>query len=180
MPKEELRRYLPTRQSLSEIPALRPLSRWLQRAELWHFHRRSVSGAAFVGLFSAFLPVPSQMVAAAIFAVYARVNLPIATALVWITNPVTIPPMFYFNYRLGAWLLDKELKIDAIRLEWSWLEDTYRSVDFSDVFFPLLFGSLVVGWTAGVIGFIAVRVVWRAQVIRRWEERRLRRRSANP
>ena len=177
MPRDGFRRYLPTAQSLRENRALRPLSRWLQQPELWHFHRRSVSGAAFVGLFSAFLPVPSQMVAAAIFAVYARVNLPISMALVWITNPVTIPPMFYFSYRLGSWLLDRELKIQAIRLEWEWVEQTYQNVAFTDVFLPLLFGCLVSGWVAGVAGFILVRIGWRAQVRRRWQERRARRRA---
>ena len=130
-----------------------------------------------MGLFSAFLPVPSQMVAAAIFAVYAKVNLPISIALVWITNPITIPPMFYFCYRLGAWLLNRDLKIDAIRLEWAWVEEVYRSVAFADVFYPLLFGCLVSGWVAGVLGFILVRIAWRAQVVRRWEERRVLRKQ---
>lgn len=171
MPKVPLRRYLPTAQSLREINALRPLEKWLNQPDLWHFHRRSVAGAAFVGLFSAFLPVPSQMVAAAIFAVYARVNLPIATGLVWITNPVTIPPMFYFNYRFGAWLLDTDVRVDSIRLEWSWLVETYRSVAFTDVFYPLLFGCLVVGWVAGVSGFVLVRILWRLKVVKRWEAR---------
>ncbi|MEM1433328.1 MAG: DUF2062 domain-containing protein [Pseudomonadota bacterium] len=176
MHKRSFKRHLPTAQSLRENKALRPLEKWLNKPELWQFNRRSVSGAFFVGLFSAFLPVPSQMVAAAIFAVYARVNLPIATGLVWITNPLTIPPMFFFCYRLGAWLLDAEVKIDGIRLEWSWLVETYNSVAFTDVLFPLVFGCLVVGWTAGVSGFVIVRVAWRAQVIKRWQERRQLRR----
>jgi len=55
-----------------------------------------------VGLFCAFVPLPIQMLLAAAAAIIFRVNLPISVGLVWITNPVTIPPMFYFCYKVGT------------------------------------------------------------------------------
>lgn len=137
-------------------------------------NRRSVSGAFFIGLFCAFLPIPSQMVVAAVMAVGARCNLPISVGLVWITNPITIPPMFYFSYRLGAWLLDMQLEAAAIDISITWLWDNFGLIGW-----PLLFGSLVCGWVAGVTGFVVTRVLWRLHIIRRWrariENRRLRR-----
>ena len=108
MPKDTLRRYLPTPARIREYRVLRPVRHWLQNPEIWHLHRRSVSGATFIGLFCAFMPVPSQMLLAAVLAVASRCNLPLAVAWVWITNPLTIPPIFYFSYRLGAWLLDRD------------------------------------------------------------------------
>ena len=93
--KDRLRKLIPSRNKLREFSALRPVAHLLNHPELWHLNRRGVSGAAFVGLFSAFIPVPSQMLLAAIIAIYVRVNLPISVALVWITNPITIPPMIY-------------------------------------------------------------------------------------
>lgn len=172
MPKDFLRRYLPSASSVRENPALRPVSKWLHNPEIWHLHRRSVSGAAFIGLFCAFLPIPFQMLVAAALALISRCNLPLSVALVWITNPITIPPMFYFAYRLGAWLLDIQLQVDAVELSWSWLTDNLSSIGY-----PLLFGSLVCGWVAGVTGMVLVRVLWRMHVIRRWRERRERRES---
>jgi uncharacterized protein (DUF2062 family) len=172
MPKELLRRYLPSASSVRTNRALRPVSRWLHNPEIWHLHRRSVSGAAFIGLFCAFLPIPFQMLVAAILALASRCNLPLSVALVWITNPITIPPMFYFAYRLGAWLLDIQLQVDAVELSWSWLTSNLASIGY-----PLLFGSLVCGWVSGVTGMVLVRVLWRLHVIRRWRERRERRQT---
>ena len=121
--KDRWRKLIPSRDSLREISALRPVARWLNRSELWHFNRRSVSGAAFVGLFSAFIPVPSQMLLAALIAIVTRVNLPLSVALVWITNPITIPPMFYASYRLGAWILGIDAADLDVEITFDWLLD---------------------------------------------------------
>ncbi len=171
MPKDFLRRHLPTPAALRGNRALRPVSRWLNEPELWHLHRRSVAGATFIGLFCAFLPVPFQMLIAAVLAVLSRCNLPISVVLVWITNPLTVTPIFYFAYRLGAWLLDRQIEVGTIGLSWTWLR-----THFADIGWPLLFGSLVCGWVAGVTGFVLVRVTWRFHVIRRWKARREARR----
>ncbi len=171
MPKELLRRYLPSAAMVRRNRALRPVRHWLARPELWHLNRRSVAGAAFVGLFCAFLPIPLQMLVAAALAIAFHVNLPISVALVWITNPLTIAPIFYFCYRLGAWLLGRTEALQTFQLDLDWLIE-----NLSQLAYPLVFGSLVCGWVAGVTGFILVRVAWRAHVLRRWQERRERRR----
>jgi uncharacterized protein (DUF2062 family) len=66
--------------------------------------------AFFVGLFLAFIPVPGQMVLAALGAVMLRCNLPISVGLVWITNPLTVPAIFYLAYQVGALIIDVPLK----------------------------------------------------------------------
>ena len=129
----------------------------------------AVTGHPLIGLFCAFLPIPMQMVVAAFLAVVSRCNLPISVMLVWITNPITIPPMFYFTYRLGAWLLNMELTTASIDLNFAWLWENLGTIGY-----PLMFGSLVCGWVAGITGFVITRVVWRWHAIRRWQERRAR------
>ena len=169
MPKRFLKRYLPTAKDVRENPALRPVAHLLHGGEIFHLNRRSTAGAVFIGLFCAFLPLPMQMVVAALLAIAARCNLPIAVALVWITNPLTIGPMFYFAYRLGAWLLGMEITVENIELSFSWFFDNLGTIGY-----PLLFGSFVCGWVSGVTGFIVVRVMWRLHVIKRWRARRER------
>ena len=133
-------------------------------------HRRSVGGAFFIGLFCAFMPVPSQMVLAALLAVAARCNLPISVALVWISNPLTIGPMFYFAYKLGAWLLGAEIVTGPWELSWQWFGSS-----FAAIWWPLTLGCLVCGWVSGVTGAVVSRLLWRFHVIRRWRQRRTRR-----
>ena len=178
MPKKLLLRYLPKPALIREHQALKPVSKWLHEPELWHLHRRSVAGATFIGLFCAFLPIPFQMLIAAVLAVAFRCNLPISVMLVWITNPLTITPIFYFTYRLGVWLLDIQLEVPGIELGWDWL-----MANIGRIGLPLIVGSLICGWVAGLTGMVVVRVAWRQHVISRWrqrkETRRLRRQGAN-
>ncbi len=170
MPKKWLRRHLPSYESLGASGPLRPVGKYLRDPELWHLHRRSVSGAAFIGLFCAFLPIPFQSLVAALLAILTRCNLPMSAALVWITNPITIPPMFYFAYRLGAWLLGIDVEVTTIELSFDWL-----SSQFGVIARPLLLGSLVCGWVTGITAYVLVRVSWRMHVLQRWQERRDRR-----
>jgi uncharacterized protein (DUF2062 family) len=71
----------------------------------------------FIGLFCAFLPLPFQMVIAASLAVLSRCNVPIAVVLVWVSNPITMTPMLFFSYQLGAWLLDRRIEVATIRAQ---------------------------------------------------------------
>jgi uncharacterized protein (DUF2062 family) len=167
MPRDFFRRYIPTPQALRQYSALKPLGNVLYDPDLWHLHRRGVSGACFIGLFCAFLPIPLQMLVSAAIAIVARCNLPIAVALVWITNPITIPPIFFFAYELGAWLLGTHLTVTTFALDYRWFSD-----QFAQIWKPLLLGSLVCGWVSGITAFVLVRVLWRLHVVRRWRARR--------
>jgi len=57
--------------------------------ELWHPCRDTVATGLAVGLFAAMLPVPGQMILAAVVAMKLRGNIAIAAAACWVTNPFT-------------------------------------------------------------------------------------------
>ena len=75
--------------------------------DLWHLGRSSVAWAVSIGLFMAWVPVPFQMILAAGAAILARCNLPVAVAMVWVSNPVTVAPLFFAAHKLGEWMLDR-------------------------------------------------------------------------
>ena len=167
MLKDRLLKLLPKPERLRENRALKPVAHLLQRKELWQINRRSVPSAVFVGLFCAFIPVPSQMLLAAIVAIFMRANLPLSVALVWITNPITMAPMFYFSYQLGAWLLGTEATPLEGSLTFTWLFENLAAISG-----PLLLGSVLCGWMLGTTGYITARIIWRSKVMKKWLLRR--------
>lgn len=56
---------------------------------LWHPCRENVASGLSVGLFMAMLPMPGQMILAAIVGMQVRANVVIAIAACWVTNPLT-------------------------------------------------------------------------------------------
>ena len=172
MPPDWFLRYLPTRHSIRRQKLLGPVRHRLSDAELWHLHRRNVGGAFFIGLFSAFVPVPGQTLLAALLAIAFRCNLPIAVGLVWVTNPLTAGPMFFFAYKLGAWLLDIPPTAGGADLSWQWLVASLGAN-----WQPFLLGCFACAWVSGLTGMVVSRVLWRMHVLRRWKERRQRRRQ---
>ena len=167
MARKFLKRYLPEMRKLSEHRGLRLFGRLLHDPNLWHLNRYSASGAVAVGLFIAFMPIPFQMVPAAALAIMLRINLPLAVVLVWVTNPFTMPPLFYLCYKVGAWIIgsvDHEL---AFAWSWEWFRR-----GLVKVWEPFLLGCSVVGLVAALAGYFGTRALWRWHVITQWERRK--------
>jgi uncharacterized protein (DUF2062 family) len=174
MARKMIRRWLPDPKHIHTQPILRPVAQWLHDSNLWYLNRRSAAGACAVGLFWAFVPIPWQMLPAAITAILFRVNLPVSVVLVWITNPLTMPPIFYFTYKLGSWLLRTPPRPVEFEMTWAWLTG-----ELIVVWQPFLLGSLVVATLASTLGYFAMRGFWRLHAVRDWERRRDRRRHAH-
>lgn len=170
MPKRLLRRYLPDHHKIRSHRHLSRFGSRLHDPNLWHLNRRSVAGAAAIGLFCAFLPIPGQMIVAAALAVAARVNLPMSVALVWLTNPVTMPPVYFFCYKVGAWLLGLPAGAEPFELSLTWIRH-----ELASVWEPFLLGSLVCGLLSAAAGYGLIRLIWRWHVVRSWEARKGRR-----
>jgi uncharacterized protein len=160
MPRRIIKRYLPDHGKFREHPHLRRFGARLQDGNLWHLNRRSISGGVALGLFCAMLPLPLQMLIAGGLAIWLRVNLPISVVLVWITNPLTLGPIWYVSYRLGALLLDLPPRDVDFELSLHSL-----LVTMQDVWKPLFLGSVVLGALLALLGFLLVRLAWRLYVV---------------
>ncbi len=168
MPRKFFKKYSPSFKKIKSIKSLGILGQWLHTTNIWYFHRTSVSRAFFIGLFWMAIPIPSQMFPSALSAIIFRANLPLSIALVWISNPLTMVPIFYFNYLVGSWVMGSSTADNiAFEISWNWIFNT-----LGELWMPLYLGSLIVGIIAGTIGYFGINLFWRWSVVQRWQARR--------
>lgn len=166
MAKKTIQRFLPDHNKIKNHKLLKIFGQLLHDANLWHLNRRSARGAFAVGLFFAFIPVPFQMVLAAAIAIPIRVNLPISVAVVWITNPLTMPPIFYGSYLVGTFALGHKAEHFAFEPTWQWFLDSLTTIGPA-----FLVGSLICATLASIIGYFTVDFLWRRSVRKAWLNR---------
>ncbi|WP_432453414.1 MULTISPECIES: DUF2062 domain-containing protein [unclassified Agarivorans] len=167
MPKKTLQRFIPKTEDLKSSKHLKFFGQWLHNPNLWHLNRRSAAGAFAVGLFVAFVPLPSQMVIAAALAIMFRVNLPLSVALVWVSNPLTIPPIFYLCYLVGASILQQPIEYYHFKFSWHSIEHLIATIGPA-----FLLGCLVCSIFFSALGYFSINAAWRYSVRRRYKKRR--------
>lgn len=169
MPRKFIQRIMPKHETVRNSRSLKVFGRLLHDANLWHLNRRSAAGAFAVGLFCAFIPVPFQMVIAAAAAIPFRVNLPLSVALVWVSNPITMPVLFYFCYLIGASLLEQPSQAFAFELSWQWLGQSITTIGPA-----FLLGCLIMAVVSSLVGYFTISILWRQSVVSAWRERAAR------
>lgn len=170
--KHWIKRYLPHPHKIRDHKHLQIFGKRLADPNIWHLNRHSVATAFSIGLFWAYIPTPGQMPLAALFSILFKANLPIAVALVWVSNPLTSAPMFFFAYKIGAWVLGQPVKAVQFEATFSWFFYEMRSI-----LVPALLGSVICGLGLAILSNIFIRLIWRYSIIRAWKAR-LRRRKA--
>jgi len=169
MHRKWLRNLLPRPHQLADRWYLRPLRALTTDPALWALHRKAVARAFGLGLFIAALPIPGQVFVAAVIAAFWRVNLPVAVATVFVTNPLTMVPIFLFAYRLGAGILGVTPAPFSIELSFDWL-----TTNLAVYWEPLLLGCLLLGALAASVGYLIANLAWRAAVALSIRRRRIR------
>ena len=165
--KKYLEKFILKPEEIKKNRSLRLFKIFFKKPNLWYMNKVSISRAFAVGFFCAWLPIPFQMLFATAGAIIFNTNLPISISLVWITNPITMPFLFAISYKLGAFLLNSEIR--NFHFEPSF--DFFSSA-VSDIFPAILFGSLVIGLSGSLIGFFSIRIIWRISIIQKWKKRK--------
>jgi len=184
MPRKYFRKYLPSHESVRSHRLIAKFGGFLHRhPNLWHLNRHSVSGGVAVGLLCGLIPGPLQMLGAALIAIPLGVNLPVALLTTLYTNPLTIVPLYIFAYWLGSLVTGNGGKMIAPpEFYWTQIGESIRALaDWSLALGkPLAIGLVLLGSLLAVLGWIAVRVAWRAWVVIQWRRRARRRLVSAP
>ena len=173
MSRKLFRRFMPNPDRVRGSPALRVFGRLLHQPNLWHLNRRSVSRAMGVGLFWTVFPIPFQMIPGVACAILMRANLGLALVIIWLTNPLTFPPVLYGSYRFGRVLLRQSG--NAHSFEWTWQS---VSEHLEEIWKPLYAGAIAIGIILGVLGYFGTHLLWRWHVASRWRRRVRTKRSS--
>ena len=143
----------------------RPVLRWIIRLRSTP---RAIAGGLGLGTFIAFTPTMGvQLILAVILATFFSLNRPAAIIPVWITNPVTVAPIYTFNYWLGCRIWDGPPLSEVSELFLS-IGRTMAHLEFWDmdkqvlailqigkeILIPLLLGSLIIGAVSGAVVYI--------------------------
>jgi uncharacterized protein (DUF2062 family) len=161
--KALFQRFLPTRQQMHGHPHLRWIGDRLFDSDVWHLTRRSAAGGAAVGVFFSFIPVPGQVLLGVLVALLLRVNVPLAAAGAFISNPLTMAPMLYACYRAGAWLMGLEHQPLHFEPTLEWVRHA-----MAQLWQPVYLGSIVLGALSALAAWVAVRLIWRLHSVNRW------------
>ena len=169
MPKKFLRKHLPDPHKITQSKSLKIFGSLLHEPNLWHMNRKSVSMAFLVGFFFMWVPLPSQMILAAGAAILFRCNLPLSVALVWITNPLTMAPMFYFAYMLGNLMLGLPANNIEFEASFDWIQQQMEII-----WQPFLLGCFTLGVASAVTGFVSIRLLWRLHIVQYLKQKKQR------
>lgn len=181
MSKNRLKKLLPTPEQILQSRSLRVFAPHLADPRLWHFNRHSLNKAVYIGVLSAFFPLPGQMLLALIGSLIFRANVPMALGLTWITNPLTTLPVFYAGYYIGAKIID--VPMISLRLIGRMITDfslwilsnganpfiTYKgSVSIA----AFCLGLTILAVISSIVCGLAFKGIWRYKTVSSWQKRK--------
>ncbi len=150
--------------------------RWFARHFLdktvWKPTRHTFAGGVAAGMFAMMLVIPGQMPIAAVLAAIFRVNIPVAAIVTWITNPVTMAPVAWWEVEFGNWFIRTVGMGTPPELDWHHLKEMLKglSVSYDGVmeafsrFKPwvasLYVGGVGLGLLLAPVGYALSFVLW--------------------
>ena len=114
--------------------------------------------AIYFGILVSLMPlVGVQMLVVTLMALFlVRANLPVLVGLQWISNPLTMGPIYYADYKIGMAMLElvglaPEIN-PILRPDYDWGNFKWRDLaGLVDTFPPMMLGGLALGSFAGLI-----------------------------
>lgn len=151
-------RPLPRRSNIHRYPVLKWFSKLAyERTYLWSFRGNAIIPSLFWGFWIAMLPIVGiQMLVVFFLALLVRANLPLIVALQWISNPITMGPIFFADYRIGLEFL-KLIGVEyernkLLKPDYDWTVFSYADfLSLLDTFPPMLIGGSIIGIFLGVM-----------------------------
>jgi len=125
--------------------------------------RKMISRGIVIGLFIGMIPMPFQMLSVLFMAPFLRFNVPVAFLMCWVTNPFTMPFIYYIEYTTGGFFLGIEVQNVQMSIEWF-------QQNLTKIVYPLYFGALFYAILISSFAYYFVIYLWEKSV---YEERKI-------
>ena len=119
--------------------------------------RRMTAKAVSLVLFIALIPMPMQMLVVVLMMPLLRFNIPIALAICWISNPFTMPIIYYIEYITGSFILDIDISSVEMNIEWF-------SKNFDNIFITLYLGAFIYSTIFALFAYYSINYFWKSSV----------------
>lgn len=129
------------------------LKSYLDQPVLWSTEAEPLARAMAVGVFVGMLPLPGHMLMAGFLAVFFRANLLLSILMVWVSNPITLAPITYFEYKLGTILLKSPVYQFSFEPTREWF--THH---FIHLWRPLFLGTLLLASGAAALSYLLLKL----------------------
>ena len=116
-------------------------------------NRKAITRGLLIGLFIGFIPMPFQMVAVVLAGIFVIFNVPIAISMVWLSNPITMPFMYYMEYKTGAFFLREPILHVELTMKWF-------GENWSEIFIPLYVGTAFYATFVSILVYYVVNWLW--------------------
>ena len=147
-----IRKFLKQMQSNDKIKAF--IKKYKIPREYLSVNRKSISRGILIGLFWGFIPMPMQMLAVLSVTPFIKFNVPIAISMVWLSNPITMPFMYYMEYQTGNFLLGNE-GLENIELTLSWFSNNWNKI-----LIPLYVGTIPYSVGVSTLIYFFINKLW--------------------
>lgn len=156
----QVKRQTPGKEEILASPWAAPVRPHLQDDRLWHLERQSVARGVAAGLFMGLLMPVAQILFAVFTSVLVRGNVPISAACTLVTNPLTVPPIYYAAYQIGEQLLPASLDLSWLMTDAThWLGQGLNWAVTHGT--PLMTGLFMLATLSALAGFACVHLLWR-------------------
>jgi uncharacterized protein (DUF2062 family) len=99
-----------------------------------------------------------------VIALWVRANLPLIVALQWVSNPFTMGPIYFADYKIGMAIISLlQLNYPANKLlsaDYDWSQFSFKELlRLIDTFPPMLVGGSVLGVSFGLLAVFLYKII---------------------
>lgn len=169
-----LKGHVPTREAIERNRWLRPVAHRILAPSLWRFNRRSVPRGVALGILTGILFPFAHMPLAAVLALPARANVPVAVSTTLLNNPVTIGPILFAAYKIGHWVL----RVDSVVPGRPLATNVHSHAGLLHWVVsggpPIMVGLVIIAGALAALGYVLASWGWRLRIARKWRRRHAR------